>query len=66
MKFKIWGIEFSFSCFNPACDGKIKYRHKATALQAANVMNVKPTTRRPLEPYRCDACGKWHLGGTGG
>jgi hypothetical protein len=46
-----------------ACHGKVKYGHQETAEEAAKRMNLKPTTRRYLETYRCTGCGYWHIGG---
>jgi hypothetical protein len=46
MKIKFWGIEFEI--FDAGCREKVKYNHWDTALEAAQKMNRKPTTRRCL------------------
>lgn len=50
-------------------DGKLIpkkcYDSEKDALAAAQYFNSKETTKRKLKPYRCDYCGKWHLGGSG-
>jgi hypothetical protein len=45
------------------CRDKVKYGHRETAAQAAFEMNHKETTRRRLEPYYCNGCKCWHIGG---
>ena len=61
MKFTLWGITLEIT--DGRCHGKIKYGHWGTAVEASNKMNVKDTTRRKLQPYKC-ACGSFHVGGT--
>lgn len=50
-------------------DGKLIpkkcYESEKDALAAAQYFNSKETTKHKLKPYRCDYCGKWHLGGSG-
>lgn len=41
------------------------YELEKDALAAAQYFNSKEATKHKLKPYRCDYCGKWHLGGSG-
>lgn len=44
------------------CGKKIAYPSEESALRAADQMNAKASTRKPLEGYPCAFCEKWHLG----
>lgn len=44
------------------CAKKIAYSSEDSATDAANAMNIKPTTRNVLEAYPCAFCKTWHIG----
>jgi len=46
-----WFREYEIS----ACDGKVGYESYSSAGKAIRIDNK-------LKAYKCDACGKWHVG----
>ncbi len=44
------------------CDNKINYAKEERAIQAAEKMNNKKSTRNTLEAYPCAFCNGWHIG----
>ena len=44
------------------CGKKVAYASEESAARAADEMNAKPTTRKPLESYPCAFCRNWHVG----
>lgn len=44
------------------CGTKVGYPTEYSAIRAAEAMNKKSTTRKPLEGYPCAFCEKWHIG----
>jgi hypothetical protein len=44
------------------CGKKVRYPAEASAVRAADEMNQKPTTKKPLEAYPCPFCEQWHIG----
>lgn len=44
------------------CGTKVDYRSEESAVRAAEAMNAKSTTRKPLEAYPCYWCEGWHIG----
>lgn len=48
-----------------ACAGKVAFASAALAhaLQQRRRRNGRKGTFRDNEPYRCQHCGKWHIGG---
>lgn len=40
------------------CDGKLAYATKGAALREMRHFR----RGRPVQPYRCAHCGRWHLG----
>ena len=44
------------------CGQKIRYPAEDSAVRAADAMNAKPTTKKPLEAYPCPFCEQWHIG----
>ena len=44
------------------CGKKVRYPSLESGQRAADDMNAKPTTRKPLEPYPCPFCDQWHIG----
>lgn len=53
-----------------ACHGKIAYPSPQMAQRQLDKMKVKPRHNwhsyrkpEPVQKYRCDCCGKFHIGG---
>lgn len=44
------------------CGKKVRYPSEESAGRAADEMNRKPSTRKPLEAYPCAFCEQWHIG----
>ncbi len=44
------------------CGKKVAYSSEESAVRAAEEMNAKANTRKPLEGYPCAFCAKWHVG----
>ena len=44
------------------CGKKVRYPSEESAVRAADEMNHKPTTKKPLEAYPCPFCEQWHIG----
>ena len=44
------------------CGTKVAYPTEDSAARAADSMNTKPKTRKPLEAYPCAFCAQWHIG----
>ena len=44
------------------CGKKVRYSAESSALRAADEMNKKPSTKKPLEAYPCPFCEQWHIG----
>lgn len=47
---------------NPACEGKIKHSSRESAMKQLKYLR-KLTKNAPLVVYKCEECGKWHVGG---
>lgn len=45
-----------------ACVGKDAFDTQTLAAKVADRMRTSLRGRRPVRPYRCSACGKWHIG----
>jgi hypothetical protein len=44
------------------CGKKIRYPSLESGQRAAEAMNAKPSTKKPLEAYPCPFCESWHIG----
>ncbi len=44
------------------CGEKVAYPSEESGQRAAEAMNAKESTRKPLEAYPCAFCAGWHLG----
>ena len=43
-----------------SCSSKIRYGSKTSARKA--VLRMRNKASKPLEEYRCEFCGGWHIG----